>query len=105
MGLNDSGKLGLAWIVRSDYKSLDPFVLVLLKCGIPMIYESRKSSVENNMASHWTLKEEYIGLGDFIITSDSISFSHRITLIRAGSNSIACKDTTNEWYVWRKGRI
>ena len=34
------------------------------------------------------------------ISSDPIPFSHRITEIRSGFISIACKDETNVWYVW-----
>ena len=34
------------------------------------------------------------------VSSDSIPFSRRITDIRSGCDSVACKDKTNEWYVW-----
>ena len=92
--------------VRSDYKSLDPCIgivevwhfndiqIIQIKCGwnhvIALDIKGRVywfGKFNNNMSFSQ-------------VSADPISFSHRIVSIRSGYSSVACKDTTNEWYIW-----
>ena len=103
-----------AWIVgkelmqsvRSDYKSLDPCIcivemwyfneiqIVQIKCGFQHVI-----ALDTERRAYWFGRfDSGMPLSD--VSSDPIPLSHRITSIRSGISSVACRDTTNEWYVW-----
>ena len=92
--------------VRNDYGSLDPCIdvvgvwhlnkieIVQIKCGVQYVI-----ALDTEGRVHWFGRfNGNIPLSH--VSLDPIPFSHRIISIRSGSRSVACKDTTNEWYVW-----
>ena len=92
--------------VRSDHESLDPCISIIevwhfndikitqIECGIEHVI-----ALDTEGRVYWFGRFDY-SMSLSRVSSDPIPFSHRIELIRSGYDSIACKDATNEWYVW-----
>ena len=94
--------------VHSDYELLDPCIgivevwyfnnirIVQIKCGVQHVI-----TLDTEGRVYWFGRFNHsVPLSHASL--DTISFSHRITDIRSGNQSVACKDATNEWYVWGK---
>ena len=92
--------------VRSDYKSVDPCI------GIVEVWHSNGIQITQikcgcNHVIALDAKGRVYWFGRFDndmplsrVSSGPIPFSHQIISIRSGVDSVACKDATNEWYVW-----
>ena len=93
-------------LVRSDYKSLDPCISIVEVWNINDIQITQIKCGHQHVIALDT-EERVYWFGRFKdsmplshVSLNPISFSHRITLIRSGLKTVACKDATNEWYVW-----
>ena len=92
--------------VRSDYKSMDPCIgiaekwyfknirITQIKCGF-----KHAIALDTEGRVYWFGRFNH-NLSLSHVSSDPIPFSHQITSIRSGVMSVACKDATNEWYIW-----
>ena len=92
--------------LRDDYELLDPCIsivepwhindirIVQIKCS-----RCHVISLDTEGRVYWFGRfSTDVSLSH--VSSDFIPFSHRIKSIRSGYDSVACKDVTNEWYIW-----
>ena len=97
---------GLVQSIRNDYKSLDPCISIAKVWHTNDIRITQIKCGEGHIIVLDTKGKVYL-LGRFHYNTplshgslNSVPFQHQITEIRSGYSSVACKDTTKEWYVW-----
>ena len=92
--------------ICSDYESMYPYIGI-----IEMWYSNNIRIVQTKCGREHVIALDTEGrvywFGVFnasmpmsCVSLDPIPFSHQIIDIRSGFNSVACKDATNEWYIW-----